>query len=116
MQVEVDIFSGSPNPGWQLTPQETAEFLRRFQALPADLHADFIEADLGYGGLIVTDEAAFTEIRVYREQVMAQSGQQSRLLVDRNRQLERWLWQTGAGRVEAALYRLIEQAIQWPTE
>lgn len=111
MQVEVDIFSGRPNPRWQLTAQEADEFLRRFQALPQTSSTSPVEGGLGYSGLIVTDVdrslLGFTEIWVYQGLVIARQDDQSQQLIDHKRRLEQWLFQTGEGQIEAELYQQI---------
>jgi hypothetical protein len=53
MQVEIDLFSGRPNPRWRLKNQESAEFLKLFRALPPT-EMGTIQDNLGYRGLIVT--------------------------------------------------------------
>ena len=53
MRVEVDLFSGRPNPSWRLTAEESAEFLNRFSALP-QTDAGKTHENLGYRGLIVS--------------------------------------------------------------
>lgn len=50
MQVEIDLFSGQPNPFWELTEAEVAEFKARLNALPASALMAMPEL-LGYRGL-----------------------------------------------------------------
>jgi hypothetical protein len=51
--VELDIFSGEPNPAWQATPEETREIQRSLVSL-VPLVADPPQPRLGYRGFIVT--------------------------------------------------------------
>jgi hypothetical protein len=52
MRVEIDIFSGRPNPGWNLSPDHVEELLARLykQELP---HGDRPPSRLGFRGFIV---------------------------------------------------------------
>lgn len=56
LEVELDIFSGVPNPTWILTHQEEREFTERIQAAPEQVSPVFSDGDqlgLGYRGFIV---------------------------------------------------------------
>lgn len=115
MQVELDVFSGRPNPRWNLTSQEAKEFVNRFQALPQHLERSAIEEGLGYRGLIVTelDEPIqeYEEILVANGLVIAKQDRQSERFTDQNRRLEEWLLQTGRGQLDEALYEQIVQQL-----
>jgi len=57
IQIEADVFSGRPNPVWELSEDDAAAFLSRVEALgrlPADMPSATPEP-LGYRGLIATD-------------------------------------------------------------
>lgn len=112
MEVELDIFSGRPNPRWDLTSQEAEEFANRFQSLPQHQGGSILEG-LGYRGLIVTkvDEniGEYEEIQISNGLVVARRNSQSQQFVDQNRKLEEWLLQTGREQLDEALY---EQVIQ----
>lgn len=58
-EVELDVFSGRPNPRWVLTPGEAAEFSQRVlngttPAVPVDVS----EGNLGYRGFIIRASGA----------------------------------------------------------
>lgn len=116
MQVELDAFSGRPNPSWLLTPQEAEDFVLRFQSLPPHWGEGSVREELGYRGLIVAEAgqkiAGYDEIVVSNGVVEAKWDSQSRQFTDQNRELERWLFQTGRDRLEDELYRQIGQAAQ----
>jgi hypothetical protein len=113
MQVELDAFSGRPNPHWDLTSQEAKEFISRFQALPQQQGKSSFEEGLGYRGLMVTqpneDIEGYNEIQIANGLVVAKQNSQSKQFTDHNRSLERWLFQTGKGRLDEALYKQISQ-------
>jgi hypothetical protein len=53
--VELDVYSGLPNPRWQLTPQETGQLEDRLNGLP-ETNAVEIPGQLGYRGFRIQDE------------------------------------------------------------
>jgi hypothetical protein len=56
LEVELDIFSGMPNPVWTLTEKEEAEMVNRIIANPlqiAPVYSDEYQLGLGYRGMIV---------------------------------------------------------------
>ena len=113
MQVELDAFSGRPNPHWDLTSQEAKELVSRFQALPQQQGKSSVDEGLGYRGLIVTKPneniEGYNEIQISNGLVVAKQNSQSKQFTDHNRSLEKWLFQTGKGRLDEALYEQISQ-------
>jgi hypothetical protein len=51
--VELDAFSGRPNPRWQLSDTEAVELRRRLSDLPVAAGATLPDAGLGYRGFVV---------------------------------------------------------------
>jgi hypothetical protein len=113
MQVEVDMFSGRPNLHWELTVPESQEFARRFQSLPAQQGEGFVNEGLGYRGLIVRESGEEVEgerdIVNYQGFVVAKRQGKFQLFTDRNGALEKWLIQTGEGRLDDELYAQISK-------
>ena len=70
LEIELDAFSGRPNPRWELTGAQAAEFLARLRALRPTQGRDFVVEDLGYRGFIVRAKGepvdGFDEVRLYR--------------------------------------------------
>ena len=116
MQVEVDAFSGRPNPHWNLTPQEADEFVKLFQSLPQHKGEGSVKEGLGYRGLIVTKPGeniqGYNEILISQGLVVARRNSQSKQFTDKGRGLERWLFQTGRGRLDETLYQQIGNQIK----
>ena len=52
VEVELDIFSGMPNPTWVLTDAEADSFVKRLAAAPPG-PATELSGNLGYRGFIV---------------------------------------------------------------
>lgn len=110
MQVELDIYSGQPNPRWALDATQSAELARRLAALPPSA-AGSLPDGLGYRGLRVAphDPAApgeRIEINAGVVQVTRVDGSVRRC-ADPGRTLERWLIETGRGHIDPALHRMV---------
>src|SRR5687768_12404132 len=92
IEVEVDAFSGRPNPTWSLTTQEGDELRRRLLTLPGGQPDASVPDHLGYRGLLVTGPAAalggFEELRIYHGNVFARDDQGVHLLTDPGHELE----------------------------
>lgn len=69
MRVELDIFSGRPNPSWQMSAEEAAEFLKRIRSLPKK-EKPSEESGLGYRGFVISNAEKMPsipfEVRVYK--------------------------------------------------
>jgi hypothetical protein len=98
-EVELDIFSGRPNPRWSLSPQECTTLQERLAGLPPTTKAATEPPGLGYRGLIVhrTDGP---KVKVYGGHAAARQS-------DAGRQLERWLLETGRAHLEPAIFDLV---------
>jgi hypothetical protein len=101
--VELDIFSGRPNPRWHLSPSQVAEFERKLSSLPPVSVSSLPHPPgLGYRGFIVRylDSQNLEEpISIY--QGIIQRGKLA--LTDSERNLEKWLLTTGGEAVEPNL-------------
>ena len=92
VNVELDIFSGMPNPTWQLCGAAAADVLTMLAALPPTSQKS-LATPLGYRGLAleILGDPTPVRVRVYRG-VAEVAGQRSRhWLVDPDRKLERLL-------------------------
>jgi hypothetical protein len=92
MQVEIDIYSGRPNPVLRLTQAQAAEFMARLGRL-AEAPEQGASQDLGYRGLIVSadglDGVSRVELRAGVARVERTDGS-SRSYLDGGRALELW--------------------------
>jgi len=115
MQVELDIFSGRPNPQWTLTPQQSDEWDRLLQELPEGRADGEPPPGLGYRGFIVNPlddrSQGCDESHVFRESVTVKQECASTQLVDRNRTLERFLLGTSQDHIEQNLYEQLQTEI-----
>lgn len=96
VEVELDIFSGMPNPTWTLSEVDGRAFLTRVAELPI-ISARKLSDNLGYRGfsLDVLSGTETRHIRVQNGLVQALSSDAEVFYSDRNRMLERWLLHSG---------------------
>lgn len=112
MQVEIDLFSGRPNPVWDLTAAEVSELKARLDSLPAGAPTAMPEV-LGYRGLHVGPPPAqqgareppsanpIIDLRVGGGAIHAIRRNGTALhLMDTGRSLECWLLTVAQGRVD----------------
>ncbi len=90
MQVEVDLFSGRPNPTWELGTAESSEVLALLHGLPTSSCGPEPEA-LGFRGFVLTDLETGERIVSYRGNVWRRTVAGLTCFQDRDRKLDRWL-------------------------
>ena len=110
VEVELDIFSGMPNPTWVLTKAEADSFVAQLAALPRTSATELL-GNLGYRGFIVhvTQGADTQLIRIQKGKVHISSGAMSVYASDKDRKLERWLFHTGKPHLKAELFSIVER-------
>ena len=87
MKVELDVFSGRPNPTWRLSSEESDELARRLKDLrPLDQAP--AEPGLGYRGFVLSTPDR--KIHVYQGALTVTEGGTTQRYVDVNR-IEDWL-------------------------
>jgi len=105
LNVELDAFSGRPNPRWELSAEQASEYRTRFGSLGPAASPSTGGDGLGYRGFIV--RANGEEARFYRGiAVVNQSGRQE-VFADPSRALEHWLLETARPHVDAAVMTYI---------
>lgn len=107
--VEVDLYSGRPNPSWSLTPEEVAQLIKRIDGLAP---ADEVEppAQLGYRGLRFRLYAGGREIasaESFDGHLRFKDPEGLRHLADPGGEVERWLLETGRGKIEPQVYETL---------
>jgi hypothetical protein len=108
VHVEVDIYSGRENPGWDLREAEAAEFRTRLGLLSPDIAGVRSVPDgLGYRGLHVAVKSggAAQQLVIVGGVVIigAATDADRRTLRDPDRALEKWLLRTGKEHLGAEL-------------
>jgi hypothetical protein len=109
VEVEVDIFSGRPNPRWVLTAGEAETFLEKVAALPRT-SAKEPSGNLGYRGFVVQvlQGVGRSLIRVQRGTAHISDGAATVYAMDQRRELERWLLDVGKAHLEDLVIRCVE--------
>jgi hypothetical protein len=105
-RVELDVFSGRPNPMWELSAADTAALLDVIAALPPTSPLD-LPMPLGYRGFLVslTAPESGTEMVIHAFQGTVESrGDGTTYYADPGRQVERWLLATSRPHLEGGLY------------
>jgi hypothetical protein len=110
VEVELDIFSGMPNPTWVLTNAEADSFMKQLAAL-SPTSARELSGNLGYRGFIVrVMQGADTQlIRVQFGTVHLSGDTTNVYTYDKDRELERWLLNTGKPHLKDELFHIAER-------
>ncbi len=105
VEVELDIFSGMPNPTWILTDAEAASFVQRLQTMPKG-PAVTLSGRLGYRGFVVQVmvDGQTQVVRVQNGFVQTSIGTTDAFARDAGRTLERWLLDTGKPHLQSELF------------
>ena len=97
-KVELDIFSGVPNPTWMLTFSEASDLTSRISRLDPTEETGQRPENLGYRGFIVQTIAASSAtvqtIRAYHGNVEVVDSTKTAYYLDPQRQIELWLLAT----------------------
>ena len=113
VEVELDIFSGMPNPVWALTDAEADSFLRQLAAAPPG-SATELSGNLGYRGFIVqVNQGADTQvIHIQTRAIHISKGAAKTYASDGNRELEQWLLGTGKPHMKDEIFRMVQREIR----
>jgi hypothetical protein len=109
MEVELDIFSGNPNPTWVLPSKDAGIFLQKISALPR-ASAKKLSNNLGYRGFVVHVTQGKKEflVRVQTQTVQVVKNHTTVYYNDPDRNLERWLLETGKPFLKHDLFVLVQ--------
>lgn len=108
VSAELDVFSGRPNPIWNLSEAQCAEIEQHIDQLP-ETAGESLQSPpgLGYRGLIIhyeNQQGVRDSIRIYRG--ISQSEQLQ--LQDPDRKLEKWLLNTGQDLVDSNMQEYLQ--------
>ena len=112
-EVELDIFSGMPNPTWMLTNSEADRFTKQLAALPP-AEARELSGNLGYRGFIVqcTQGTNTQSIRIQRGLVQIARNEATVYVADQDRGLERQLLNTGKPHLTSDILQIVEREVR----
>lgn len=110
VQVELDIFSGRPNPFWALDNTQFSDLRERVTALVRS-PCRSLTAALGYRGLVVqwVQSGQARQLRVQRGIVEVTTGSDRACFEDSQRAVERWLFATGKPSLNVDLVAQVER-------
>jgi hypothetical protein len=115
VRVELDVFSGEPNPSWTLTNQEREELVSKLSDLETTSSSERRQSDssLGYRGFLLSsgteDKDASVSVRIGDGLVRYQEGGKVAYWRDMDQRVERWLVSLARPRVGAKAYDAITQ-------
>jgi hypothetical protein len=112
-EVELDIFSGRPNPTWTLSAEQAETLMRRLASLPPASPRE-LSGNLGYRGFMVqcSEGAGSRLIRVQKGIVELAQGAKTDYAEDKDRELERWLLNSGKSHLPGELLQIAERDLQ----
>lgn len=104
MLVELDVFSGRPNPEWTLTAAEAAKLEVITTSLPVAAAPPPSFEGLGYRGIVVRNPAdSGWSLVAFRDTVRIRTQGKSEVRADPEAKVERWLLGTAGHAVDPAL-------------
>jgi hypothetical protein len=115
MVVQIDLYSGRPNPRWSLDEAQSAELIRRLDAMP-EVDKGEPAQGLGYRGVIVTmqDGASGRPVTIIVSAGIVlerfYNGTERRRR-DLGRSLESWIINTGRSHLDPTIYKHIKQQL-----
>jgi hypothetical protein len=113
VDVELDIFSGMPNPSWTLSDAEATELFDRVGTLsPASARP--LAGTLGYRGFIVqlTYRGEPAVLRIQNGLVQLTSGEMVEHFDDPGRQLERYVLVSGESAVSPEILAMVARDLE----
>lgn len=113
IKVELDIFSGNPNPAWFLSNQDGTIFLDKLAELPKAPVRE-LSAKLGYRGFIVqvTNDSEQSLVKFQNGIVQLSKGESKVYYRDLCLNLERWLLNSGKLYLKSDLFNMVEKELQ----
>jgi hypothetical protein len=115
MHVTLEVFSGRPNPSWELSQEQISEFLKKTLKLKTKENFQFdSKYELGYRGFIVEEKNFAQKSRrfeVYNGVVNVVENNSSYTLEDKEYSIERWLLQTAPNNLDD-LVKYVKQEIE----
>jgi hypothetical protein len=116
MQVELDAFSGRPNPVWELRGGSAEKILERLRKLQPAPQSSSDEAGLGYRGFVLRPNGGslngYDEIRIIHGRVFARHAGRSLVLSDNQGTLEQMLLESAKPYVSDAAMQYIRGEIR----
>ena len=111
--VELDIFSGRPNPRWELTQRESQQLLERLKDDRIALSkADDTKGNLGYRGFIVSATDPEAVARLVTLNLPREFRLQANLAIPKNISMESYLLASSGADIPSAAADVALESIQ----
>lgn len=113
LRVELDIFSGRPNPVWTLPESGVNSLFEKISKLPPS-PALKLPSQLGYRGFAIhlLENAQEVHIQVQNGTVLISREDVVSFFADPGRKLERWLLESGRNFIDEALVNIVEASLR----
>jgi hypothetical protein len=110
MHVILDIFSGIPNPNWDLSQHQRDEFLKKISTLPT---TDKVQNDsgLGYRGFIVEEKLKQFVVKDGLVNVV-QNNKTVQVLEEKEYKIELWLLDTAPDNIDPSILKMIKEKLK----
>jgi hypothetical protein len=113
--VQIDLYSGRPNPRWRLDEGQSAQLIRRLDAMPEVGHGELAQG-LGYRGVIVTMQDSASgrpmTMTVSAGTVLQRFYDGTELWRrDVGRHFENWLIDTGRSHLDPTVYEYTKRQL-----
>ena len=112
MHVELDVFSGRPNPAWDLDADGEADFLARLQLLKPNRSEPSSYDGLGYRGFRVEGVTGYNRLTIFNGTAEAWDDGRRYSWLDETKSLEKFLLQTAKTFIDPALFRTISSMVE----
>lgn len=112
-EVELDIFSGRPNPMWRLSDADATKLLRELADLP-EAPPTAIANNLGYRGFVVRlrHDGGETRLVIQNGTVQRVRDDSTTYYHDPDRGLERWLLNSGRPFLDDSIAAVVEREMK----
>jgi hypothetical protein len=115
VRVELDIYSGRPNPAWDTSPAQTAAIKAAVMRLPAKAGAEQEPVvGLGYRGFRLTEPDRDWQLRVYHSTVVEDDGVHTIIRCDPDATLERALAALASSHLDTSTREFLTRLDDYP--
>lgn len=113
IEVELDIFSGRPNPTWTLSKPDADQCLEKLAALPPATPRD-LAGNLGYRGFVlrITNGGGTEIVHAWNGTIRRERAGHQRYFNDPDRQMEKWLLNSGQHFLDRPVLQLVQDALR----
>ncbi|MDX2138104.1 MAG: hypothetical protein SF123_08405 [Chloroflexota bacterium] len=107
MRVELDIFSGRPNPTWEMTAAQAETLTSILREMPTHVGQIPFNDGLGYRGFIIRDSPDFDIALAYKGCVSIERKNQKLAISSGERILDHWLLENTRPYIASEVYQLV---------